>query len=96
MFVADVNECAVPDLQTEVCHYGCINTPGSYRCAEPQELKDQPIAVDLPNNCLPGYELSNDGSCLGESTEVSSIVLQTLFILSIDKIMYHSTFSSSK
>lgn len=60
----DVNECAVPDLQTEVCHYGCINTPGSYRCAEPQELKDQPIAVDLPNSCLPGYEVSNDGSCL--------------------------------
>ncbi|XP_051159872.1 uncharacterized protein LOC127280708 isoform X2 [Leptopilina boulardi] len=60
----DVNECAVPDLQTEVCHYGCINTPGSYRCAEPQELKDQPIAVDLPNSCLPGYQVSNDGSCL--------------------------------
>ncbi|XP_033230539.1 uncharacterized protein LOC117181711 [Belonocnema kinseyi] len=60
----DVNECAVPDLQTEVCHYGCINTPGSYRCAESLELKDQRISGNLPNSCLPGYELSNDGSCL--------------------------------
>ena len=66
MFATDVNECAVPDLQTEVCHYGCINTPGSYRCAEPLELKDQPIPEKLPNSCLPGFELSNDGSCLGK------------------------------
>ncbi|KAF7405309.1 hypothetical protein HZH66_004215 [Vespula vulgaris] len=61
----DVDECAVPDLQTEVCRYGCINTQGSYRCAEPTELKDQPIADSLSITCLPGYEVSADGSCVG-------------------------------
>ncbi|XP_043666054.1 uncharacterized protein LOC122628162 isoform X3 [Vespula pensylvanica] len=60
----DVDECAVPDLQTEVCRYGCINTQGSYRCAEPTELKDQPIADSLSITCLPGYEVSADGSCV--------------------------------
>ncbi|KAI4487368.1 hypothetical protein M0804_005517 [Polistes exclamans] len=60
----DVDECAVPDLQTEVCRYGCINTQGSYRCAEPMELKDQPIADSLSITCLPGYEVSADGSCV--------------------------------
>ncbi|CAB0028972.1 unnamed protein product [Trichogramma brassicae] len=34
----DVDECAVPYLQTELCRYGCINTPGSYRCAPPPPL----------------------------------------------------------
>ncbi|XP_015185411.1 PREDICTED: uncharacterized protein LOC107071163 isoform X2 [Polistes dominula] len=60
----DVDECAVPDLQTEVCRYGCINTQGSYRCAEPMELKDQPIADSLSITCLPGYEVSADGICV--------------------------------
>ncbi|XP_035730088.1 uncharacterized protein LOC118445150 [Vespa mandarinia] len=60
----DVDECAVPDLQTEVCRYGCINTQGSYRCAEPTELKDQPIVDSLSITCLPGYEVSTDGSCV--------------------------------
>ena len=56
----------MPDLQTEVCHYGCINTPGSYRCAHPLELKVQPVLEDLPDSCLSGYELSSDGSCIGK------------------------------
>ncbi|KAG7205059.1 hypothetical protein KM043_005438 [Ampulex compressa] len=60
----DVDECAVPDLQTEVCRYGCINTPGSYRCAEPMELKDQPVLDSLSITCLPGYEATPDGTCI--------------------------------
>ncbi len=32
MFVSDINECAV---NPSICHYGCINTVGSYRCACP-------------------------------------------------------------
>jgi len=56
----------VPDLQTELCRYGCINTPGSYRCAEPMELKDQPVLDSLSITCLPGYEQTSHG-CIGES-----------------------------
>lgn len=62
----DVDECAQPDLQTEMCRYGCINTPGSYRCAEPMELKDQPILDSLSITCLPGYEATPDGTCIGK------------------------------
>lgn len=65
-FSVDVDECSVPDLQTELCRYGCINTPGSYRCAEPTELKDQPILDSLSITCLPGYEQTSHG-CIGES-----------------------------
>ncbi|XP_077255902.1 uncharacterized protein LOC143893914 isoform X1 [Temnothorax americanus] len=57
----DVDECSVPDLQTELCRYGCINTPGSYRCAQPMELKDQPILDSLSITCLPGYEKTSHG-----------------------------------
>lgn len=57
----DVDECSVPDLQTELCRYGCINTPGSYRCAEPMELKDQPVLDSLSITCLPGYEQTSRG-----------------------------------
>ncbi|XP_011867282.1 PREDICTED: uncharacterized protein LOC105561689 [Vollenhovia emeryi] len=57
----DVDECSVPDLQTELCRYGCINTPGSYRCAEAMELKDQPILDSLSITCLPGYEQTSHG-----------------------------------
>ncbi|XP_017760225.1 PREDICTED: uncharacterized protein LOC108550842 isoform X1 [Eufriesea mexicana] len=60
----DVDECAQPDLQTEMCRYGCINTAGSYRCAEPMELKDQPILDSLSITCLPGYEATPDGTCI--------------------------------
>ncbi|CAL7944768.1 unnamed protein product [Xylocopa violacea] len=60
----DVDECVQPDLQTEMCRYGCINTPGSYRCAEPMELKDQPIPDSLSITCLPGYEATPDGTCI--------------------------------
>ncbi|XP_053976944.1 uncharacterized protein LOC128875412 isoform X1 [Hylaeus volcanicus] len=60
----DVDECSQPDLQTEMCRYGCINTPGSYRCAEPMELKNQPILDSLSITCLPGYEATPDGTCI--------------------------------
>ncbi|XP_017877093.1 uncharacterized protein LOC108623229 isoform X2 [Ceratina calcarata] len=60
----DVDECAQPDLQTEMCRYGCINTAGSYRCADPMELKDQPILDSLSITCLPGYETTPDGTCI--------------------------------
>ncbi|XP_072756979.1 uncharacterized protein [Anoplolepis gracilipes] len=60
----DVDECSVPDLQTELCHYGCINTPGSYRCAQPMELKDQPVLDRLSITCLPGYEQTSYGTCI--------------------------------
>ncbi|EZA47233.1 hypothetical protein DMN91_001353 [Ooceraea biroi] len=60
----DVNECSVPDLQTELCRFGCINTPGSYRCAEPMELKDQPVLDSLSITCLPGYEQTPHGTCI--------------------------------
>lgn len=57
----------MPDLQTELCRYGCINTPGSYRCAQPMELKDQPVLDRLSITCLPGYEQTSYGTCIGES-----------------------------
>ncbi|XP_020289333.1 uncharacterized protein LOC109857445 isoform X2 [Pseudomyrmex gracilis] len=60
----DVDECSVPDLQTELCRHGCINTPGSYRCAEPAELKDQPVLDSLSITCLPGYEQTPHGTCI--------------------------------
>ncbi|XP_029163195.1 uncharacterized protein LOC114934665 isoform X1 [Nylanderia fulva] len=60
----DVDECSVPDLQTELCRYGCINTPGSYRCARPMELKNRPILDRLSITCLPGYEQTSYGTCI--------------------------------
>jgi len=69
IFPADVDECSVPDLQTELCSFGCINTPGSYRCAESMELKDQPVLDSLSITCLPGYEQTPHGTCIGESND---------------------------
>ncbi|XP_024946338.1 uncharacterized protein LOC107272587 isoform X2 [Cephus cinctus] len=60
----DIDECSVPDLQAEVCHHGCVNTPGSYRCADPLELKDQPILDTAPALCGFGYQVAADGSCI--------------------------------
>ncbi|XP_076276934.1 uncharacterized protein LOC143207390 isoform X2 [Lasioglossum baleicum] len=60
----DVDECAQPDLQADMCRYGCINMPGSYRCAAPMEMKDQPILDSLSITCLPGYEATPDGTCI--------------------------------
>ncbi|XP_011504764.1 PREDICTED: uncharacterized protein LOC105367693 [Ceratosolen solmsi marchali] len=61
----DVDECAVPDLQTEVCRYGCVNTPGSYRCDPPQqslnELDEVPKRSD---DCLVGYEVTSKRNCV--------------------------------
>lgn len=67
----DVDECVQPDLQMDMCRYGCINTPGSYRCAEPMELKDQPIKESLSITCLPGYEATPDGTCIGKWCNLS-------------------------
>ncbi|XP_011298648.1 uncharacterized protein [Fopius arisanus] len=60
----DIDECAVAELQTEVCRYGCINTPGSYRCADPLELKDQPDIEKWRNECPRGYRASSMVTCL--------------------------------
>ncbi|XP_015120614.1 uncharacterized protein LOC107043579 [Diachasma alloeum] len=61
----DIDECAVPELQTEVCRYGCINTPGSYRCVNnPLELKDQPAIEKWRSQCPPGYRASSVVTCL--------------------------------
>ena len=65
-----MDECAVPDLQTEVCRYGCINTPGSYRCAAPPaELGRPEPRKDL--ECQPGYEAGAARSCIGENLDFS-------------------------
>lgn len=64
-FVADIDECAVPDLQNEVCKFGCINTPGSYRCAQQDELNDQP-ADEKIDPCPKGYHESTRSTCVGK------------------------------
>ncbi|KAK0091344.1 hypothetical protein PV326_003356 [Microctonus aethiopoides] len=61
----DIDECSVPDLQTQVCQFGCINTPGSYRCVDPIELNDHKIDNLLSDACPPGYQaLSSRSSCI--------------------------------
>ncbi|XP_032290647.1 uncharacterized protein [Drosophila virilis] len=35
----DIDECAQPELADE-CAYGCVNTPGSYRCVIPLDTKE--------------------------------------------------------
>lgn len=67
-FIADVDECAVTELQTEDCQNGCINTPGSYHCID-TTAKDQP-EIQFPDNdnCLPGYKKSSlQSSCIGNT-----------------------------
>ncbi|XP_023247772.1 uncharacterized protein LOC106644374 [Copidosoma floridanum] len=65
----DVDECAVPDLQTEVCRWGCINTPGSYRCTQPplhvtaQDLVWATVAKNK-GDCRFGFEPSDNKSCI--------------------------------
>ncbi|KAH0539302.1 hypothetical protein KQX54_003778 [Cotesia glomerata] len=59
----DIDECAVPDLQNEVCKFGCINTPGSYRCAQQDELNDQP-ADEKIDPCPKGYHESTRSTCV--------------------------------
>lgn len=72
----------MPDLQTELCRYGCINTPGSYRCAEPMELKDQPILDSLSITCLPGYEQTSHG-CIGESDDGKSSRIGGIYLADV-------------
>ncbi|OXU22663.1 hypothetical protein TSAR_013283 [Trichomalopsis sarcophagae] len=58
----DVDECEVPDLQTEVCRHGCINTPGSYR------IRFCSVLFQDINECA-----TNNGGCteVCENTEGS-------------------------
>ncbi|XP_031778420.1 uncharacterized protein LOC100679483 isoform X1 [Nasonia vitripennis] len=67
----DVDECEVPDLQTEVCRHGCINTPGSYRCAPPPPPPPPPQQHPLEETarrsaaeCQTGYERGETRSCV--------------------------------
>ncbi|XP_046588122.1 uncharacterized protein LOC107227549 isoform X1 [Neodiprion lecontei] len=60
----DVDECAVPDLQSVVCQHGCINTPGSYRCSEPSEINDEPPSDVSKKSCEPGFEPSVNHGCV--------------------------------
>ena len=63
--ITDIDECAVPELQTDFCRYGCINTPGSYRCAEPNEVVD-PKTNSFLKRCQIGYEVDETGGCVGK------------------------------
>ncbi|XP_057330367.1 uncharacterized protein LOC130670825 isoform X1 [Microplitis mediator] len=58
----DIDECAVPDLQNEVCKFGCVNTPGSYHCVEQGLVNDQP--GDKVDSCPKGYHPSTRSTCV--------------------------------
>jgi hypothetical protein len=45
------------------CPLGCVNTIGSYTCAEKTNLLNGP--EDDPGNCSVGYKPDKDGYCVG-------------------------------
>lgn len=45
------------------CPLGCVNTIGSYTCAEKITLLNGP--EDDPGNCSVGYKPNKDGYCVG-------------------------------
>ncbi|XP_076362752.1 uncharacterized protein LOC143253197 isoform X3 [Tachypleus tridentatus] len=52
----DINECTIPSLAT-VCRGACVNTVGSYRCAQLDE------EVDSNQPCPKGYRRNIEGFC---------------------------------
>jgi hypothetical protein len=57
---SDIDEC---DLEEIKCPLGCVNTIGSFTCAEKTSLLNGPD--DDPGNCSMGYKTGKDGYCVG-------------------------------
>lgn len=57
---SDIDECHLEDIK---CPLGCVNTIGSYTCAEKTSLLNGPD--DDPGNCSVGYKPGKDGYCVG-------------------------------
>jgi len=57
---SDIDECHLEDIK---CPLGCVNTIGSYTCAEKTNLLNGPD--DDPGKCSMGYKPGKDGSCVG-------------------------------
>jgi hypothetical protein len=57
---SDIDECRMEDID---CPLGCVNTIGSYTCAQKGRLLNVP--EDEPGNCSAGYKPGRDGSCIG-------------------------------
>lgn len=57
---SDIDECQMEDIK---CPLGCVNTIGSYTCAEKAGLLNGP--EDDPGNCNAGYKPGKDGYCVG-------------------------------
>ncbi|KAJ8672863.1 hypothetical protein QAD02_004123 [Eretmocerus hayati] len=69
----DVDECAVPELQSEPCRFGCINTPGSYRCvpgpvaSKSKQQQQQTMSgrtLNRSGECPPGYRSTSSNTCV--------------------------------
>ena len=61
----DINECN----NKSICSVGsCVNTEGTYKCMCDQgyKMEDKKCVVDDTKECKEGYELSNDGKCVGK------------------------------
>jgi hypothetical protein len=58
--LSDIDECLIEDIK---CPLGCVNTIGSYTCAEKTSLLNSPD--DDPGNCSKGYKPDKDGLCVG-------------------------------
>jgi hypothetical protein len=57
---ADIDECQMEDVK---CPLGCVNTIGSYTCAEKTGLFNGP--EDDPGSCSEGYKSGQHGDCVG-------------------------------
>lgn len=72
---ADINECEYDEVSKE-CAHGCINTVGSYRCAQEDELVH---ALQCPYGLMP----TEDGqSCKGKCLARPVIFLLLLLLCS--------------
>lgn len=75
---ADIDECRNPEI-TDECEFGCVNTIGSYRCAEQPErgtstapamvTPTTPEGRDEPDlspikTCGDGFILDNNNNCV--------------------------------
>lgn len=60
LLLSDIDECHLEDIK---CPLGCVNTIGSYTCADETSLLNSPD--DDPGNCSVGYKPDKDGYCVG-------------------------------
>lgn len=69
--ISDVDECEIEEMGVH-CDLGCINTIGSYRCAEEEDVAS--FSDELEVTCEAGLKPDGQGGCQGNAEVFLSVL----------------------